>query len=211
MRSTTGQMPIENLIGPVNEAFNPAHVQRLVPGKSLFAVNPSLFRTPQDLVIVSHEPEQLFVFRLIENGLLTAGWIKSPDTDFYSIDYEYWKGGKDRVRRSFNPDFFIHLELTPYLAQIRLKAPAKAMERWRRLQDSGIEDVILVVEIKDDDDDSDATRAKGEFGKRHVQDLNRLIKETAPATFPRDYEWPLGSIMLSGFYGQCNTTDGLLG
>ena len=193
-RSAHPEGPEQLPIGyePVNEPFNTVHVRRMVPGKHLYAVNPSLFRCPQDLVIVSHEPERLFVFRLVEHGRLIAGWIKSPDTDFYAIDYEYWKGGKDRVRRSFNPDFFIRLNLGQYLAQIRSKALPQSIEKWHRLQDQGVEDLILVVEIKDDDDDSEATRAKGEWGKRHVEDLNRLIRETSPVDLDDDLRTALG-------------------
>ena len=45
-------------------------------------------------------------------------WIKSPDKNFYSIAYEYWKGGKDRVRRSFNPDFFIRIDFDEYISRL---------------------------------------------------------------------------------------------
>jgi hypothetical protein len=34
----------------------------------------------------------------------------------HSIDYEYWKCGKDRVRGSFNPDFFIRIDLDDYVS-----------------------------------------------------------------------------------------------
>jgi type III restriction enzyme len=74
-----------------------------------YVVNTSKLKSPQNIVLVSHSPEKEFVFQLIDNSDYIDSWIKSPDKNFYSIQYEYWKGGKDRVRRSFNPDFFIRL------------------------------------------------------------------------------------------------------
>jgi type III restriction enzyme len=176
--------PVQQELGfdgsALNEPFNPTVIRRFAKGKNLFVANPSLFKTPQDLVILSHEPERLFAFRLIEAGRLVSGWIKAPDRDFYPIDYEYWKGGKDRVRRSFNPDFFIRIHLDHYLERLGARIPSPGLDRWRRFQDNGIRDIILVVEIKDDDDDSEATRAKGLFAADHFQRLNRLLAQTNP-------------------------------
>ncbi|MFH1096793.1 MAG: hypothetical protein V1749_04780 [Candidatus Desantisbacteria bacterium] len=59
-----------------------------------YIVNPSVFKTPQSTVLVSHHPEKEFVLRLLEHAQYLDSWIKSPDKGFYSIDYEYWKGGK---------------------------------------------------------------------------------------------------------------------
>jgi len=73
--------------------------------KPPYVVNTSKLKSPQNIVLVSHSPEKEFVFQLIDNSDYLDSWIKSPDKNFYSITYEYWKGGKDRVRRSFNPDF----------------------------------------------------------------------------------------------------------
>ena len=155
--------------------------------KHLYAVNSSLFRTPQDLVIVSHEPERHFLFRLIENSKLISSWIKSPDREFYSLDYEYWKGGKDRVRRAFNPDFFININLQDYISHLSPEPDQKAIQRLRKIQDQGIEDLILVVEIKSDDDNSDETRAKGVYGEEHFKALNQRLRETNPIDLPEQF------------------------
>ena len=61
------------------------------------------------MVIVSHEPERHFIFRLIEHSKWISSWIKSADREFYSLEYEYWKGEKDRVRRPFSPDFLLEI------------------------------------------------------------------------------------------------------
>jgi len=64
-----------------------------------YVVNPLIFKTPQSTVLVSHYPEKEFVFLLLKYARYFDAWIKSPDRGSYSIDYEYWKSGKDRVRR----------------------------------------------------------------------------------------------------------------
>jgi type III restriction enzyme len=165
--------------------FNPEYIRQLLPFKHLYAVNPSLFRTPQDLVILHHQPEQQFVFRLIEDSRYVNAWIKSPDRDFYSLDYEYWKGGKDRVRRSFNPDFFIRIVIRQCLLRIPQDAPA--LERLRKLEDQGIEEVILVVEIKSDDNQSLETQAKDQYARDHFKALNQKLLEVNPVDFTENF------------------------
>jgi type III restriction enzyme len=160
------------------EGFNRDYIRQMAPLKHLFAVNTSLFRTPQDVVILSHEPERLFLFRLIEHGRLVDSWVKAPDTEFYSVDYEYWRHGRDRVRRSFNPDFFIRLDIEHYLTRLPADAAITGASRLRELQNEGIEQLILVVEIKSDDDDTDETRAKEAFAKEHFTALNRRLRAT---------------------------------
>jgi hypothetical protein len=162
------------------EDYNREYIRQMLPFKNLYAVNTSLFKTPQDLVIVSHEPERKFIFRLIEHSKWISSWIKSPDRDFYSLEYEYWKGEKDRVRRPFNPDFFIRIKLSEYLTRMGGNAEPQALHRLRSYQDKGIEELILVVEIKDDEDNSAESRAKEEFGKDHFQALNSRLRETNP-------------------------------
>jgi len=169
------------------ENFNKDYIRQMALFKHLYAVNSSLFRTPQDLVIVSHEPERHFLFRLIENSKLISSWIKSPDREFYSLDYEYWKGGKDRVRRSFNPDFFIRVNIAGYLSQLTADPEDQGISRLRQLQDKGIEDLILVVEIKSDDDDRDQTRAKGNYGTEHFLAINRRLRGTNPIDLPERF------------------------
>ncbi|MBM3852027.1 MAG: hypothetical protein FJ399_02610 [Verrucomicrobia bacterium] len=163
---------------PSQEDFNRDHIRQMMPLKHLYAVNTSLFRTPQELVILSHEPERLFLFRLIDHGRLLHSWVKAPDTDFYSVDYEYWRHGRDRVRRSFNPDFFIRLDLAHYLSHLPADAVVTGTPRLRELQNEGIEELILVVEIKSDDDNTDETRAKEAYAKEHFAALNRRLRET---------------------------------
>ena len=172
---------------PSQEDYNRDYIRQVLPFKHLYAVNTSLFRTPQDLVILSHEPEKEFLFRLIEISKLVDSWVKSPDTEFYTLDYEYWKGGKDRVRRSFNPDFFIRLVVSDYLLNLKQGADPKAAIRLRELQDLGIEEFILAVEIKSDDDDSDSTRVKGQYAEDHFTSLNRRLKETNPIDLPQPF------------------------
>jgi type III restriction enzyme len=87
--------------------------------KSPYAVNTSIFKTPQTLVRTTSTPEKLFVYSLIENARYLQAWIKSRDMGFYSIDYEYFRKGKDRVRSSFNPDFFIKIDLARYIRTLR--------------------------------------------------------------------------------------------
>ena len=165
--------------------FNPEYIRQILAFKNLYAVNPSLFRTPQDLVILHHQPEQQFVFRLIEESKCVNAWVKSPDRDFYSLDYEYWKGGKDRVRRSFNPDFFIRIVVRDCL--LRIPSDAPAVDRLRQLEDQGIEELILVVETKSDDDQSEKTRAKDQFARDHFKALNQRLRDANPADFPEPF------------------------
>ena len=169
------------------EEYDRNVIRQVLPFKNLYAVNTSLFRTPHDLVILSHAPERLFLFRLIEHSRLIRSWVKSPDKDFYTLDYEYWKAGKDRVRRSFNPDFFIRIGISDYLMHLNSDGHSKAVDQLRSLQDRGTEDLMLVVEIKSDDDDSESTRAKGQYGEDHFKALNRRLKETNPIDLPEQF------------------------
>ena len=153
-----------------------------------YIVNPSVFKTPQSTILVSHHPEKEFVFRLLEHSLYLDAWIKSPDKGFYSIDYEYWKGGKDRVRRGFNPDFFIKINLDKYIAMLKKKGELKNLEALKELQDKGCETIIRVVEIKSDEDDDEATPAKAEWAEVHFKAVNEKLLETLPGNFDRQYK-----------------------
>ena len=166
--------------------FSHEYIRRVYGSKNLYAANTSLFRSPQDLVILSHEPEREFLFRLIEHSKWITAWIKSPDMGFYSLDYEYWKKGKDRVRRSFNPDFFIKISIKDYLL-MNLHADSGAVSLLRHLQERGIDDIILVVEIKDNDDASEATAAKERFGREHFKNLNKRLRKANPIDFPAPF------------------------
>jgi len=161
------------------------HIRSLIPLKPLYVVNASLFKTPQNLVIVSHGPERDFVFQLVDNAKYIDSWIKSRNMDFYSLDYEFWKGGKDRVRRSFNPDFFIKIDLQRYIDQ--LIADGKDVKRLQALQDSGKKEIVLVVEIKSDEDQDEITRAKERYGIDHFVAVNNRLDEINAIDVPEDY------------------------
>jgi len=152
-----------------------------------YIVNTSVFKTPQSTVLVSHHPEKEFVFCLFEYSLYLSSWIKAPDKGFYSIDYEYWKSGKDRVRRGFNPDFFIKIDLDNYITILKKKRVLKNLEALRNLQDKGCETIIKVVEIKSNEDDDEATPAKAEWAKTHFEALNTKLIEPLPGDFDRQY------------------------
>ena len=169
------------------EGYNSEYIRQITQFRNLYAVNTSLFRTPQCLVITRYEPERQFVFRLVEHSRLITSWVKSPDSAFYSLDYEYWKAGKDRVRRSFNPDFFIRINIAEYLLHLPTDPKDLGVQRLRKLQDSGTEDLIMVVEIKHDDDNSEQTKAKGEYGEQHIQSLNTRLHDTNPIDFPEEF------------------------
>ncbi len=153
-----------------------------------YVVNLSVLKTPQSTVLVSHHPEKEFIFRLLEHSQYIEAWIKSPDKGFYSIDYEYWKGGKDRVRRGFNPDFFIKINLDEYIALLKKKGELKNIESLRDLQDKGYETIIRVVEIKSDEDDDEATPAKAEWAKSHFESVNAKLLEPLPGNFDKKYK-----------------------
>jgi hypothetical protein len=153
-----------------------------------YIVNPSVFKTPQSTVLVSHYPEKEFVFLLLENSQYLEAWIKSPDKGFYSIDYEYWKGGRDRVRRGFNPDFFIKIDLDKYITILKKKGEIKKIDALRELQDKGYEALVRAVEIKSDEDDDEATPAKAEWAKAHFEAVNAKLLEPLPGNFDKEYK-----------------------
>lgn len=104
------------------------------------------FRSPVNLVLATHEPERSFLQRLFDTEVAekVVGWVKSPDTGFYEVSYS-WRKGDHTKQGKFNPDLFIKL--------------------------SGSNDV-LVVELKDDSDDSDENRAKLRFATEHFERVN---------------------------------------
>jgi len=153
-----------------------------------YIVNPSVLKSPQSTILVSHYPEKEFVFRLLEHAQYLDSWIKSPDKGFYSVDYEYWKGGKDRVRQGFNPDFFIKIDLDKYINILKKKGAVTNLEYLRNLQDKGYETIIRAVEIKSDEDDDEATPAKAEWAKAHFGSVNAKLLEPLPGNFDKEYK-----------------------
>lgn len=163
------------------------HIRQLIEFRRLYVVNTSLFKTPQNLVVVSHDPERDFVFKLVDYAKYIDSWVKSRDMGFYSLDYEYWKGGKDRVRRSFNPDFFIKIDLDKYIGKIASEAGTSVLAKLHALQDQGIKEVIRVVEIKSDEDQEDVTRAKERYGKEHFENVNNRLRSINPFDLPEKF------------------------
>jgi type III restriction enzyme len=143
--------------------------------RSPFVVNTSVLKTPQNMVRVSSHGETLFVFGLLENARYIDAWVKSRDMGFYSIEYEYFRKGKDRTRRSFNPDFFIRIDMNRYIRLLREDGVDCTV--LRALHDDGIEGIIHVVEIKSDDDDEEATPAKERYAVEHFHVLNERLEE----------------------------------
>ena len=124
---------------------------------------------------------------LIDNSDYINSWIKSPDKKFYSIAYEYWKGGKDRMRRSFNPDFFIMIDLDDYISRLEIEGNKQHLENLKKLQDEGIETLIKVVEIKSDEEQDEATPAKEDYANAHFKSVNKKMKDLNLADLDTKY------------------------
>jgi type III restriction enzyme len=165
----------------VDALYNKDVMTTLIPNKRIYTVKRNYFKCPQNLIIVSHNPERDFVFQLFALGEYVEGWIKSPDSDFYSIGYEYWKAGKDRTRRAFNPDFFIRLNLIKYISKVQ--DVGGDIDKLIELQDKGVEEIIYVIEIKGEDDRDEITNAKDEAGKSHFVGVNKKIEKVNPLNY----------------------------
>lgn len=161
-----------------------------------FIVNSPVLKSPQSAVIVNYYPEKEFVFRLLAHAQYIEAWIKSPDKGFYSIEYEYWKGGKDRVLRGFNPDFFIKINVDSYLQVLKTDGKTEQLDVLKKLQDSGVESIIRVVEIKSDEDEDEATPAKAEKAKVHFDSLNKKLKEANPLNVPENFRQDLKQVYI---------------
>lgn len=127
--------------------------------------NPYNFKSPVNVVLVSHSPERRFVRELLrgENARALDAWVKSPDTHFYEIDYS-WRKGEHQKQGTFNPDFFISI-------------------------DGGKR--IMVVETKMDTDVSDENRGKLRYAERHFALLNKKQKAARYHFYflsPSDYD-----------------------
>lgn len=121
--------------------------------KRLRKVDTTRFKTPANVLYASHEPERKFSDLLFEVSNLIEAFIKPPDRGCYSFPYSYKpsKTGKTHVvNEFFNPDFFI------------------------RLKDSYS---VLVVEIKQDGDDTNRNKAKFRDAKEHFNKLNLALDE----------------------------------
>jgi type III restriction enzyme len=120
-------------------------------------------KTPMLSVASNHSPEKKFLNFLLRSDYESYydSFIKSADRGFYSVPYSYKKGTHMKYL-NFNPDFFI--------------------------KKSGL---ILVVEIKSDQEDANETRAKLRDSQSHFSELNKRQSEFEYLFFmlsPQDYE-----------------------
>lgn len=128
------------------------------------------FKSPWNIHYASYDPERQFSDLLFENADLFDGFIKMPNQGGYSFPYSFKpsKSAKTHTaNENFNPDFFIRVR--------------------------GAHD-ILVVEVKDEGDDSNRNRAKCRDGLVHFQTLNgKLAQKSEPWVYhfyflsPEDY------------------------
>lgn len=124
------------------------------PRKASKLVNFYDFKTPQNVVITTASPEYDFVNKHLikhENAVKIKAWIKSRDMNFYSIEYSYTINSHTK-QGSFNPDFFIKLN-------------------------NQNDNIILIIEIKDDNDDSIENKGKNRAAKEHFNLINKKILE----------------------------------
>ena len=120
---------------------------------NLIKIDKEKFKTPLNLLYVSHTPEYKFTRSFFNNIELFDSIIKSPDKGFYYFPYSYKPTEEKSThvkRENFNPDFFVKL----------------AGKRE-----------ILVVEIKAEGDIKQKNRAKYRDGKKHFEMLNEKLKE----------------------------------
>lgn len=116
-----------------------------------------LFKTPVTTVITASKPERKFVELLCkrENADLLTAWIKSRDRNFYEIEYSCRYGSNDSKSRKyyhdkFNPDFFLKAEKNGTV-------------------------YYMVIEIKEDGDNSDKNKAKYKHAIQHFEELNKRM------------------------------------
>lgn len=116
-------------------------------------VNHNSFKTPLNTVIATADPEYQFLKKYLikdENAIKIKSWIKSRDIGFYSIEYSYKLNSHTKVGY-FNPDFIIKL-------------------------DTNIE-TYVVIEIKEDGDNSLENKGKNKFAKEHFKLLNKKLND----------------------------------
>jgi len=63
----------------------------------------------------------------------------------------------------------------------------QAINRLKDLQNKGIEKIVLVVEIKGEDDYKEVTLAKEQYGKDHFERLNKKMTKLNPANLKKEY------------------------
>lgn len=138
-------------IAGIDDALLNEDVRQIV-GR-LHQVDLRAFKTPWNFHYASYEPERQFSDLLFANADLFDAFVKMPDRGGYAFPYSY-KPAQAAVthvaNENFNPDYFI---------------------RVRDAHD------ILVVEIKQDGDDSNRNRAKYRDGTEHFDTLNGRLGE----------------------------------
>lgn len=111
------------------------------------------WRTPLDVVIVSHGPERAFLDELLHRPAACSidDWVKSPDSGFHPVPFTLAKAGVTRNAK-FNPDWFLRRG-----------------------------DHVLVVETKADGDASDENRAKLAGASEWFSRINAKLAEAGSA------------------------------
>ncbi|MBP6886034.1 MAG: DEAD/DEAH box helicase family protein [Candidatus Pacebacteria bacterium] len=155
-------------------------------GRSPFVVQAARFKSPQSIVFTSYDPERQFVFALIEMADYLSAWVKSPDQGFYSIDYEYWREGKDRKRAGFNPDFLMRIDLQKYISVLDHANQDTHLASLNGLLDAGVQSIIHIVEIKSDEDHDPITDAKERAASDYVKRLNTKLAASNVVDIPVD-------------------------
>lgn len=165
-----------------------------LPKKAVKEINSYLFKTSNDIVFTSSEPERKFVDALCkkENAEKLCAWFKSKSQSFYEIEYTtYTNAGKHSNQHKFNPDFFLLIE--------------KENKNY-----------IVVIEIKADNDNSDENKAKYKYATQHFNDLNIELKKNqinttyffhflSPSDYPEFFSYLRDSRLISNsesFKGQ---------
>lgn len=82
--------------------------------------NVYLFKSPQNGIITTGDPETKFVKRLLNEKTVKSfdSFIKSHDMSFYYLDYT-WRKGTHQQNGQFNPDFFIKKGNTIIVVEIK--------------------------------------------------------------------------------------------
>lgn len=129
-----------------------------LPKSSSKEIDHCLFKTPVTTVITASKPEREFVKQLCkkENADLVSAWVKSRDRGFYEIEYTCRYASRDSKSRryyhdKFNPDFFLKVL-------------------------NGGTTYYIIIEIKDDGDDSEENKAKYKYAVQHFAELNRRME-----------------------------------
>jgi type III restriction enzyme len=126
------------------------------PRSSSYNINHFYFKTPMNVVFTFGEPERIFIRDYLtehDNLKNIDSWIKSRDVGFYSIEYSYKLGSHSKLG-SFNPDFIL-----------KLKKDELGVQRF------------VIIEIKENKDDSIINKSKYKAATQHFHTLNDKLKK----------------------------------